>query len=97
MDNLLTGFLRNFSSLLILVYIKTVAAGKRAYDKQNSCSFCEKEFSKVARHMQQVHGKEPEVKKAIAHKKKDGNKNIKFEKLCRMDNFNHNMKVLKIK
>ena len=82
---------------LILVYIKTVKEGERSYDKLNSCFFCKNEYCKVARHMQQVHGEEAVVKKAVAHKKKECSKNEVFEKLCRLGNYNHNIKVLELK
>ena len=78
------------------MYIKTVAEGKRSYDKLNSCFFCEKEYSNVARHMQQVHGEEAAMKKAIAHKKRQQCER-RIEKLCRLGNFNHNIKVLEMK
>ena len=74
-----------------------MAEGKRVYDKSNSCFYCNKEFLKVARHLQQVHFDEAEVKKALAYKANDSNRKKQFEKLCRMGNFNHNMTVLELK
>ena len=51
----------------------------------------------MARHLEQIHSGEDEVKKAIAYDPKDPKRVQQFEKLCRMGNFNHNMKVLDIK
>jgi hypothetical protein len=44
-----------------------------------------------------MHSGEDEVKKALAYDPKDPKRVQQFEKLCRMGNFNHNMKVLDIK
>ncbi len=64
------------------------------YDKKQSCFYCEKEFAKIARHYQQVHGDEEEVKHAIQYPANDERRKLQFEKLCRMGNYNHNMKVI---
>ena len=64
------------------------------YDKKHSCFYCEKEFSKIARHLEQVHKEEDGVKIALQYKSKDEKRVCQFEKLCRMGNYNHNMKVL---
>ncbi|CAB4005606.1 Hypothetical predicted protein [Paramuricea clavata] len=51
----------------------------------------------MVQHLEQIHSGEEEVKKAIAYDPKDPKRVQQFEKLCRMGNFNHNMKVLDIK
>jgi hypothetical protein len=78
------------------VYIITAAAGQRLYDKKHSCFFCQKEYSKIARHLKQVHGEEEEVIKALSYQPNAQERIEQFEKLCRMGNFNHNMKVLDV-
>lgn len=71
----------------------TAPEGERVYDKKHSCFFCQKEYSKIARHLQQVLGNE-EVKTALNYDPNDPKRVEQFEKLCRMDNYNHNMKIL---
>ena len=70
--------------------------GRRVYDKKNSCYYCEKEFGKVGRHLFQVHKNEKEVAKIIALDKNDRMRQLLLDKLCRLGNFNHNLKVLEI-
>ncbi|XP_028412502.1 uncharacterized protein LOC114535339 [Dendronephthya gigantea] len=79
------------------VYINLAPEGARVYDKTHSCFFCEKEYAKIARHLQQVHGEEKEVKDALQHPANHEKRKKQFEKLCRMGNFNHNMRVLELK
>ena len=71
-----------------------VHGGEKTYDKKQSCFFCKKENSKIARHLEQVHGEEEEVKIALSYKRNDKRRKHQFEKLCRFGNFNHNMEVL---
>jgi hypothetical protein len=80
----------------LLVYVITAPEGDRIYDKKHTCFFCHKEYSKIARHLEQVHGEEEEVKTALKYDPNDPKRVEQFEKLCRMGNFNHNMKVLDI-
>ena len=70
--------------------------GRRIYDKQNSCFFCGKEFAKLSRHFFQVHKDEEEVAKVMCLKKTDKAQQLGLEKLTRMGNFNHNLKVLEL-
>ena len=71
--------------------------GRRVYDKQNSCFFCGKQYSKLARHFFQVYKDEEEVAKIISMKANNQTRKLQLEKLCRMGNYNHNLKVLEIK
>lgn len=50
----------------------------------------------MARHLEQVHAEEEEVKIALSYEKNDEKRANQFEKLCRMGNYNHNMRVLDI-
>ena len=80
-----------------LVYINTAPEGTRVYDKRHSCFFCNKEYAKIARHLRQVHSNEEEVKTALSLPVNDKKRKNLFEKLGRMGNFNHNMRVLENK
>ena len=83
--------------LFSIVYINAAPEGSRVYDKTHSCFFCNKEYAKIARHLQQVHGEEEEVKEALKYPANNEKRKKQFEKLCRMGNFNHNMRVLELK
>lgn len=80
--------------MFFLVYVMTAPERERVYDKKHSCFFCQKEYSKMARHLEQVHGNEEEVKTALNYDPNDPKRVEQFEKLCRMGNYNHNMKIL---
>jgi hypothetical protein len=80
----------------LLVYVITAPEGDRIYDKKHTCFFCHKEYSKIARHLEQLHVEVEEVKTALKYDPNDPKRVEQFEKLCRMGNFNHNMKVLDI-
>ena len=67
------------------------------YDKTHSCFLCTKEYAKIARHLQKVHSDEEEVQLALSYPVNDEKRKKQFEKLCRMGNFNHNMRVLETK
>lgn len=67
--------------------------GKRLWDKKHVCLYCLKQYSKLARHLQQVHSKELEVQRALSYntsskKRKEAWKNL----MCKGD-FAHNIKV----
>jgi hypothetical protein len=89
---------RYLNSILFiyLVYVIATAEGRRTYDKKHSCFFCQKEYSKIGRHLEQVHSEEDEVKEALNLDPKDKKRGEIFEKLCRYGNYNHNMKVLEM-
>ncbi|XP_028410642.1 uncharacterized protein LOC114533333 [Dendronephthya gigantea] len=70
--------------------------GRRVYDKKNACYFCEKEFGKLGRHLFQVHKNEKEVAEIVALEKNDRTRQLVLDKLCRLGNFNHNLKVLEV-
>jgi hypothetical protein len=54
----------NIILFIYLVYIIATAEDRRTTDKKHSCFFCQKEYSKIARHLEQVHKEEDEVKEA---------------------------------
>ncbi len=49
------------------------------YDKKQSSFYCEKEFAEIARHYQQVHGDEEEVKLAVQYPANDERRKLQFE------------------
>ena len=67
------------------------------YDKTHSCFYCKKEYSKIARHLQQVHSDEEEVQLALSYPVNYEKREKQFEKLFRIGNFNHNTRVLETK
>lgn len=69
---------------------------KRVYDKSNVCYYCEKEFTKLARHLQQVHSKEVEVQKVLSEKVRSKERQKEFERIKLKGNFLHNMKILEL-
>ena len=76
------------------MYVISTPEGERVYDKKHCCFFCQKQYATIARHLEQVHGHEEEVKTALKYEPGSEERAEQFEKLCRMGNYNHNMKVL---
>lgn len=66
------------------------------YNKKQSCYFCGKLVSKIARHYQECHAKEREVAIAMSFNKKSPERAKQLEKLRLLGNYHHNMKVLEI-
>ena len=65
--------------------------------KNPSCFFYEKYYLKLARHYEQVHSDEDEVKLALKFPLKSKERKQRFAKLWKMGNFNYNMQVLENK
>ena len=64
-------------------------------NKKNCCCLnCTKKFSKIVRHLEQVHYNDEEVKLALSYPKSDKRRKEQFTKIRKMANFNHNMVVL---
>jgi len=79
------------SDSTVRVSSATKDMGKRVYDKVHYCLFCHKAYSKMARHLVQVHGAET----AVASLPRDGvAKRLKLELLLRKGDFHHNHEVL---
>ena len=70
---------------------------KELMRKNPSCFFCEKYYLKLARHYEQVHSDEDEVKLALKVPLKSKERKQRFAKLWKMGNFNHNMQVFENK
>ena len=71
-----------------------MAPKKRTYDKKNCCFYCQKQFPKLARHLQQVHHDKEEVQVALSFPIADPRRKQELAKIRKMGNFNHNMAVL---
>ncbi|XP_062852634.1 uncharacterized protein LOC134316234 isoform X2 [Trichomycterus rosablanca] len=69
--------------------------GKRVYDKKHYCLFCTKPFSKMARHLEDIHSKEEEVSKACSFPKGSKQRRIYLDELRHKGNYIHNIAVLK--
>lgn len=69
--------------------------GKRVYDKKHYCLYCCKPFSKMARHLQQVHEDKMDVAKALSFPKgsKERKKHLDF--IRNKGNYAHNANVIK--
>ncbi|XP_022530932.2 uncharacterized protein LOC103040472 isoform X3 [Astyanax mexicanus] len=69
--------------------------GKRVYNKKHYCLFCSKPFSKMARHLEDVHAKEAEVAKARGFPKGSKERRLQLDELRLRGNYKHNIAVLK--
>ena len=90
----------------IFVKSSNTKDGKRAWDKRHFCVYCKQGKAKMARHLEDVHGGEPAVKrlsllipdKMDTETVKKDKKRLRlegFEKLRKLGDFNHNYDVLK--
>ncbi|XP_035386759.1 uncharacterized protein LOC113578850 isoform X2 [Electrophorus electricus] len=68
--------------------------GKRLYNKKHYCLFCFKPFSKMARHLEDVHSKEQEVAMACSFPKGSKPRRIRLDELRHRGNYTHNIAVL---
>ena len=69
----------------------------RTYDKRQACFYCEKLYSKIARHYVQQHKREREVRIALSFHKGSPNRKKQLEKLRLLGNYHHNLRVLRSK
>ncbi|XP_017337869.1 uncharacterized protein LOC108273236 [Ictalurus punctatus] len=69
--------------------------GRRVYNKKHYCLFCSKPFSKIARHLEDIHSKEEEVSKACSFPKGSKQRRIYLDELRLRGNYIHNIAVLK--
>ena len=61
--------------------------------KTHVCLFCKEAYSKIPRHMEQVHAQEPDVAKILCMKKKSSERREAWEKLEKMGDYLHNCDV----
>lgn len=69
-------------------------SGKRNWAKQHACLFCQKQISKMARHLQSCHLSEKEIRPIMSLDKKSKERRRMFDNLTRMGDFYSNLKVL---
>ena len=69
----------------------------RTYDKRQACYYCEKVYSKIARHYVQQHKRERDVRIALSFHKGSPNRKKQLEKLRLLGNYHHNLRVLQSK
>lgn len=85
---------RGRSSGLFVAELSKKDDGRRIYDKQLACFFCEKLFkNKMKRHLMAVHQKEPEVAIIVGLPSKS-EQDLEFARLTNRGNFNHNVRTL---
>ena len=85
---------------IISVSLRCVPRNKnktRTYDKRQACYYCEKLYSKIARHYVQQHEREREVRIALSFHKGSPNRKKQLEKLRLLGNYHHNLRVLQSK
>ncbi|XP_039544399.1 uncharacterized protein LOC120490938 isoform X1 [Pimephales promelas] len=75
--------------------LKKTAKGQRMFNKKQYCFYCSKPFSKMARHLAQVHKNEVEVAKALSFPKSSKERRINLDFLRNKGNHVHNTNVLK--
>ncbi|XP_078513618.1 uncharacterized protein LOC144772856 isoform X2 [Lissotriton helveticus] len=67
--------------------------GKRKYDKKHYCFYCEKGYTKIARHYEQMHLKETEVAKIFSYKSGSKERLGLLQRLRNQGDFQHNSKI----
>lgn len=83
--------------LFVLVKVQTTHKSRfntRVYDKKHSCFYCNKMYSKIGRHLENVHGSEAEVAQATSFPKNSKKRRHALDDLRRKGDFHHNAKVL---
>ena len=89
-------FCQQYPKITIPVYERKIN-GARRYDRCSCCYFCGRIYmGKIPRHMERMHQDEPIVARTLAKKKKE-ERELEFDKLRILGDFNHNMKVLEDK
>jgi hypothetical protein len=68
--------------------------GRRKYNKKQYCPFCQKSVCKLPRHLTDVHAEEPEVAEASRLPLKSAERRSLLDKLLRLANYKHNVRVL---
>lgn len=77
----------------LFTYNKEPVAKKRVYDKKHCCFFCNKYYSKLARHLEQCHQNETQVAVILSHPKKSPIRKAQFLAIMKRGDFCHNKEV----
>ncbi|XP_063052960.1 uncharacterized protein LOC134447436 [Engraulis encrasicolus] len=67
---------------------------KRLYNKRQYCLYCKKPYSKISRHLERKHSKEPDVARAIGFPKNSKERQLHLKLLRNRGNLAHNAKVV---
>ncbi|XP_063052959.1 uncharacterized protein LOC134447434 isoform X2 [Engraulis encrasicolus] len=67
---------------------------KRLYNKRQYCLYCKKPYSKISRHLERTHSKEPDVARAIGFPKNSKERQLHLKLLRNRGNLAHNAKVV---
>ncbi|XP_070538112.1 uncharacterized protein [Ptychodera flava] len=68
--------------------------GKRKWDKQYYCVYCENPYAKLPRHFEQKHSNEVDVCHALSYPKGSKQRKMCLKRLANKGNHAHNMKVM---
>ncbi|XP_062599195.1 uncharacterized protein LOC134260661 [Saccostrea cucullata] len=63
--------------------------------KKNICYYCEKPYSRISRHLIQVHNKEMEIAKILSFPKKSKERKTLWKEIVNKGNYKHNYDVMK--
>lgn len=80
---------------LIVMHSQKTDDGSRRYTKKHYCLFCEKPQSKIARHLELVHGDQSEVAKAISSPKNSKERKLQLTILRKQGDRAHNVDVIR--
>ena len=70
---------------------------KHKWDKRHACRYCKMHYSKIARHLEQCHKDEEEVRKVLQLPKGSKDRHVAWAKLRNKGDYQHNFSVLKAK
>ncbi|XP_060590855.1 uncharacterized protein LOC132745869 isoform X2 [Ruditapes philippinarum] len=73
---------------------KKTKDGKRVWDKKHACTYCKKQYPKLARHLEQVHANEIDVQRALAFNKNSKERKEVWREIMNRGDFEHNVDVL---
>ncbi|XP_029976861.1 uncharacterized protein LOC115409729 [Salarias fasciatus] len=79
----------------ITILASSKSGARRVYNKRNYCLFCRRPASKIARHLEAVHGDVEEVARAFQFPKNSQERRNRLNILRRRGNFAHNAAVVK--
>ncbi|XP_070212811.1 uncharacterized protein [Littorina saxatilis] len=79
----------------IRIHIAANTNGKRVYDKENWCKFCNSPSTNLAKHQFSKHKKEPEIVEILSNPKNSAERRFLLERVRNLGNYNHNCRVLK--
>ncbi|XP_065921192.1 uncharacterized protein [Magallana gigas] len=78
---------------ILLQMARQTTKGRSA--KQNICYYCEKPYSRISRHLIQVHNKEMEIAKILSFPKKSKERKTLWKEIVNKGNYKHNYDVMK--